>query len=183
MPRRRRSGGARRAAAAALVLHLARGAAGSLFPARLGADAPCSLEGAADGGCALVSRLGAGAKGALRVGLGEAGCTVTLRGCAPGACYSMLDVTTTRVPQDEVRRPAPSSVVKAFEVVRGGATKRFTRDGVAFEAGEDEVVFTYTHTCHDFYAYRGKAPEQLCSEPVDAVTNVDAGLPIGLLCS
>ena len=39
-----------------------------------------------------------------------------------------------------------------------------------------------TYTCHDFYQAQGHIPEKICSEDMDAVSNVDLGLPVSLEC-
>ena len=75
-----------------------------------------------------------------------------------------------------------------METVAGASSSCHDRDGLAFQAaarvsGEGRVTLRYsTRTCHDFYRAQGHVPEQLCSEPMDAVSDVDSGLPVSLEC-
>ena len=191
-----------------LLAAAADAAAKGLFPSRLRAGGrPCSLRGA-PGRCRLESAAGASPGGALRVGFGEANCTVELEGCGAGFCYSVLDLTS-RAPGggDEVfpaagrggaggaggaggggGAGAHTSLFAEMEAVAGASSSRHDRDGLAFQAaargsGEGRVTLRYsTRTCHDFYRAQGHVPEQLCSEPMDAVSDVDSGLPVSLEC-
>ena len=187
----------------------ARAAAKGLFPHRLRTGGrPCSLRGA-PGRCSLESAAGASPGGALRVGFGEVNCTVELEGCGAGFCYSVLDLTS-RPPfgGDEVFPAAGgagggagggegggegggghSSLFSEMAAVEGASSTRHDHNGLAFRAaargsGSGRVVLRYsTRTCHSFYQAQGHLPEQLCSEAMDAVSNVDSGLPVSLDCS
>eukprot|EP00218_Dolichomastix_sp_CCMP3274_P007722 CAMPEP_0170139266 /NCGR_PEP_ID=MMETSP0033_2-20121228/5526_1 /TAXON_ID=195969 /ORGANISM="Dolichomastix tenuilepis, Strain CCMP3274" /LENGTH=198 /DNA_ID=CAMNT_0010375365 /DNA_START=216 /DNA_END=812 /DNA_ORIENTATION=+ len=162
----------------------------SAFPNRY-ATTPCSLIAADDKlgeGCQLKSLLGK-ENGRLLMSFGERNCTVTLRGCKSGVCYSTRD-STGRLPQDSaVPRSLPSSFFSSVRVVAGGkpfadgSTVRFSRDGFAFTPDADQVTLSYdTHTCAEFYSYRGRVPEQRCLEPQRVLTALDHGLAIDSLC-
>jgi len=54
--------------------------------------------------CEVESLYGA-TNGRINMAFGETNCSVTLRGCVPGVCYSFRDATST-VQRDQVPRPA-----------------------------------------------------------------------------
>eukprot|EP00899_Mesostigma_viride_P019063 jgi/Mesvir1/27158/Mv20822-RA.1 len=147
----------------------------------------CSLSTRDDGdilekSCKLRSEHGH-AGGLYRLMFGETNCTFTLEDCVSDVCYSFRD-GTQNLPQDQIPRPLPSSFFSSIQVVSGASSAKWTRDGFAFKATDDKVVLQYsTHTCAAFYAYRGREPLQLCTEPILAITQVDSGLPISLDCA
>jgi len=117
----------------------------------------------------------------LLLSFGETNCTVTLKNCVPGVCYSFLDLTY-RLDQDGISRQQPSSFFKSVSVA-GAAKVSHTAKGVAFESEGKEVQLTYsTHTCSDFYWYHGRETSQLCRAPYEAITTVEAGTPYSLSC-
>ena len=103
--------------------------------------------------------------GRLGMAFGEANCTVTLKNCVPGVCYSFRDATAS-AQRDQIPRPA------------GGPSA-----GFSFKASKSEVTLTYeTRTCLDHYGYRGRTGEQECRDSVTAITEIGAAMPGGLAC-
>jgi hypothetical protein len=45
------------------------------------------------------------------------------------------------------------------------------------------VVISYeTHSCYDYYSYRGRTEKQQCGEAIGAITEIDSGTPFSLSC-
>ena len=56
-------------------------------------------------------------------------------------------------------------------------------DGFSFRASSASVTLEYsTHSCHDFYSYRGRVGTQECRGHFAAVTEVSTGTPVSLGC-
>ena len=92
----------------------------------------CSLA-AASASCQVESAYGT-VDGRVRMAFGEANCTVTLRDCVPGVCYSFRDATSV-VERDQVPRTAagPSaSLFAAVAATEGADRSSLTNDGFAF---------------------------------------------------
>ena len=50
-------------------------------------------------------------------------------------------------------------------------------------ASSKTVTLEYsTHTCHDFYAYRGRVGTQECRNHLAAITELNTGTPVSLGC-
>ena len=175
--------------AVAAVLALACGAAeASKLPNRKAVNA-CSLRAVdtvdlLDRNCQIESVHGESEaeEGVLMMSFGEANCTVELKNCVPGVCYSIID-NTFGLATDNVPRKQPSSFFSSLSFV-GAKDVSHTPRGVAFRSEEKTVTLTYsTHTCGDFYWYHGKEKSQLCNAPYGAVLSVEAGAPYSLPCA
>lgn len=192
MSRQRRDlGGAGAALALALLLLTAspRETRASKFPNRRAVNA-CSLVGVTtddlmDRNCQVESVHGEASTNdgtLLRMKFGEANCTVVLKNCVPGVCYSIID-RTYDLHWDPVPRKQPSSFFSSISVA-GGKDVSHTPRGVAFRSEERTVSLTYsTHTCSDFYWYRGRERTQLCNAPYPAIMTIEAGAPFALPCA
>lgn len=158
----------------------------SSFPNRKATDSPCSLKAVdtddlMDRNCQIESVHGTDSEERLLMRFGETNCTVKLKNCAPGVCYSIIDLTS-RLPQDKIPRRQPSSFFSSISLV-GASRISHTSKGIAFQSEEEEVVLNYsTHTCSDFYWYHGKETRQLCNAPYAAIVAVEAATPYSLSC-
>eukprot|EP00741_Cyanophora_paradoxa_P001712 tig00000498_g1661.t1 len=173
-----------RALAALLLLAAVSGALGAQFFASRYATHPCSLRGTDDNdssepavrACQLISSAGTGFKNALKLRFGETNCTVTLRRCKPGVCYPLWDYAG-RNATDQVERPLPTSIFSQIAPVSGASIK-WTKRGLAIVPTASTVTFAYsTHTCAAYYGIRGRSTTQLCSNPFDAISQIEPGVP------
>ena len=160
--------------------------AASVFPNRKAVHA-CSLRSVEtddllDRNCQIESTHGEDSDANLLMSFGETNCTVELKNCVPGVCYSIVDVTHG-LSRDAIARKNPSSFFSSISLA-GAKEVSHTSRGVSFRSEEKTVVLRYsTHTCSDFYWYHGREKQQLCDAPYAAVMSVDAGTPYSLPCS
>ena len=123
--------------------------------------------------------------GRLGMAFGEANCTVTLKNCVPGVCYSFRDATASSQ-RDQIPRPAGGPSASFFVSVAataGASASKHTNAGFSFKASKSEVMLTYeTRSCLDHYGYRGRTGEQECRDSVTAITEIGAAMPGGLAC-
>ena len=125
--------------------------------------------------------------GRVNMTFGESSCSVTLKNCVPGVCYSFRDATST-IERDDVPRPgtagAPAaSLFKDVSAVEGASSSSFTNDGFSFKASSSTVKIAYSvHSCADYYSYRGSVGVQECRGSFAAITEVGAGMPNSLSC-
>ena len=123
--------------------------------------------------------------GRVNMTFGEESCSVTLKNCVPGVCYSFRDATAA-APRDDVPRPTggPSaSFFVSVQATAGASVFAHTNAGFSFKASAAEVTLTYqTRTCADHFSYRGRTGEQECRQSFAAITEIDAGTPWSLTC-
>lgn len=123
--------------------------------------------------------------GRLGMAFGERNCTVTLKNCVPGVCYSFRDATAGAT-RDQIPRPAGGPSASFFVSVAAGAgasASAHTNDGFSFRASASEVTLTYeTRSCLDHFSYRGRTGEQECRDKVWGITEIGAGMPTSLAC-
>ena len=158
----------------------------SVFPNRKAVHA-CSLrsietDDLLDRNCQIESTHGEDSDSNLLMSFGETNCTVELKNCVPGVCYSIVDVTFG-LSKDAIARKNPSSFFSSISLV-GAKDVSHTSRGVSFRSEEKTIVLNYsTHTCSDFYWYHGREKQQLCDAPYAAIMSIDAGTPYSLPCS
>lgn len=136
--------------------------------------------------CQVKSRMGKNVTGNSYKGLymyfGETNCTVDIKQCYPGSCYSFRDLTA-QLPTDYTILSG-TGFFKQFQIVSGGEGVSMTKEGVAFRATSDTVRVVYsTVTCQEFYRWHGRVPYQLCNQPLEAITPIDTRYPNALGCA
>ena len=123
--------------------------------------------------------------GLVNMTFGEEVCSVTLKNCVPGVCYSFRDATWA-VTRDDIPRPTGGPSASFFvyiEATSGVSTYAHTNQGFSFTASSSSVTITYqTRTCADHFSYRGRTGVQECRASFAGITEIDAGTPFGLSC-
>lgn len=112
---------------------------------------------------------------ARQLGFGESNCSVTFSNCVVGACYFLVDFTSS-IPTDAIARKPPTSIFESVNVT--DAEFVWDSQGIQIKPTAPSFTLHYsTYTCQDFYSIRGRARPQLCAGG-DLISQLLVGVPL-----
>ncbi|KAG1653501.1 hypothetical protein FOA52_008443 [Chlamydomonas sp. UWO 241] len=173
------------ATASALLLLCSSPARADITESRYKYWRPCSLAKELEDICQIKSRIGInqteGSYKGLMMYFGESSCFVEIEQCKPGTCYSWRDLTQ-QLPTDPTVAMT-TGFMKAVKVLSGATDISFSRQGFAFKANSTKVVIRYTtQTCAEFYTSHSGVGQQLCNQPIEALSEITTSTPNSLAC-